>query len=324
MLPDCDSELYWHVEMVKTPGGLCQYHKFIDIAYDSIKGVKKVIFTNKSFKTLNESNIFATAAGSTQNTIGQALFCRWIYVKVFEKPEKTRVVSFQIRSLSTCDLELLRTSHDHFVSNELLRAIHGPDWKLGGSFTTKEGQQQYVLNDMFSGTGGASTGGRDAGLAVTMACDNQPAMMRSYRAVFGDKTTFRRTCDIFHVATSWKSDYATDVLHISFPCQMYSAAKTVARKKFWEDEDNEAASYCINKLGESSKPRIVTLENTKGLLTHHFPQMCFIFSQLLDQHYSLRFGVLASADYGVPQLRERLIVIAAAYVLIHSGAIAAC
>lgn len=101
----------------------------------------------------------------------------------------------------------------------------------------------------------------------------------------------------------------TDVLHLSPPCQVWSPVHTVPGR---EDEQNFSSLFACWQLLEQAKPRIVTLEQTFGLLHPKFSQA---FNSLIhtftSQGYSINWQLVDLQDYGVPQRRRRLIIVGA-------------
>lgn len=89
------------------------------------------------------------------------------------------------------------------------------------------------------------------------------------------------------------------------PCQGFSTAG----KRILDDPRNELVKYFI-KCVEIIEPTYFIMENVKGLI--HF-QKAQIFKEILrefeDIGYSSQYRVLMAADYGVPQLRERVFII---------------
>jgi DNA (cytosine-5)-methyltransferase 1 len=85
------------------------------------------------------------------------------------------------------------------------------------------------------------------------------------------------------------------------------------------DGKNDAANidqlHTIKGLIEVLKPRVVVLENTSGLvnLTENQPYFRKIIYDISSAGpgYNLRYNIINMADYGLPQERKRLIIIAA-------------
>jgi len=103
-------------------------------------------------------------------------------------------------------------------------------------------------------------------------------------------------------------DYAQlarpDLLHASPVCKNASIAKQNGGEAA---EDIETAAAVIRAI-TALKPRAFTLENVRGY--REFQAFKNILAALRDEGYAVAVDVLNSANYGVPQTRERLFVIA--------------
>lgn len=94
-----------------------------------------------------------------------------------------------------------------------------------------------------------------------------------------------------------------------------TTTKPLSTTKGKNDETNINQLHVIKDLIEALKPRVVVLENTSGLANIEGNQK--YFHKLLNDMssagsgYNLRYKIVNMADYGLPQERKRLIVIAA-------------
>ncbi|KAF8428248.1 S-adenosyl-L-methionine-dependent methyltransferase [Tirmania nivea] len=167
-----------------------------------------------------------------------------------------------------------------------------------------KGPPKYTFGDAFCGAGGMSRAADMAHFRVTWGVDcDEPAIL-AYQMNFPAATPYHTHVD--QLLRNLNESILVDVLHISPPCQPYSQAHTVAGKN---DESNEAALFAITGLLEASRPRFATVEQTDGILNHEF--LPALMSPFLDKGFSVAFKVLYGSEYGVPQLRKRLVVIAA-------------
>ena len=113
-----------------------------------------------------------------------------------------------------------------------------------------------------------------------------------------------RCADICEVDASEIPD--CDVVIGGFPCQSFS---TVNPTK--DPFDNRANLYKqMVRIVKSKQPLVFIAENVKGLLTLHkgeiFKKICKAFE---TAGYVLSYKLINSADYGVPQKRERIILV---------------
>lgn len=168
----------------------------------------------------------------------------------------------------------------------------------------KDGRQ-YTFGDGFCGAGGVSAGARKAGLAIKWGFDKSRHAMDTYRLNF--KEAICETSDIFHFLTNDPEEIKVDICHGSPPCQTFSAAHTVEAAT---DDANFACIFSCADLMKKVRPRILTMEETSGLYERHRDVFHRVIQSFLEIGYSVRWGLLKCVDYGVPQLRRRLIIIA--------------
>jgi DNA (cytosine-5)-methyltransferase 1 len=151
---------------------------------------------------------------------------------------------------------------------------------------------------LFSGGGGADQGARQAGLLHSWGIELKEAYALIARAN-GFKVT---TQDVLE--TEWAALTAPDWLHASPPCQRAS----VANVKGGECQlDRLLADAVINAIAHLN-PKYFSLENVRGY--QKFQSFNRIEGALLSAGYKLAIGVLDAADYGVPQNRKRLWLVA--------------
>jgi DNA (cytosine-5)-methyltransferase 1 len=97
-----------------------------------------------------------------------------------------------------------------------------------------------------------------------------------------------------------------DLLTAGFPCQAFS----VAGKGLGELDTRGTLFNEIIRIAEVKQPRYMMLENVKGLLSpRHKQTFEKILSELKRIGYNIHWKVLNTADYGIPQNRERVFII---------------
>ncbi|MDR0510603.1 MAG: DNA (cytosine-5-)-methyltransferase [Rikenellaceae bacterium] len=97
-----------------------------------------------------------------------------------------------------------------------------------------------------------------------------------------------------------------DVLFAGFPCQPFSI---IGQMKGFEDTRGTLFFYIANIL-KCKQPKAFILENVKQLTGHNGGQtLKVIIKTLLDLGYNVRYSVLNALDYGLPQKRERIIIV---------------
>ena len=97
-----------------------------------------------------------------------------------------------------------------------------------------------------------------------------------------------------------------DILCGGFPCQAFS----IAGKRRGFKDTRGTLFFEIARIIEVKKPRLVFLENVKGLLNHNKGETFSIIIQTLSElGYDVQWMVLNSKFFGVPQNRERVFII---------------
>lgn len=97
-----------------------------------------------------------------------------------------------------------------------------------------------------------------------------------------------------------------DLLVGGFPCQAFSIA---GKRKGFEDTRG-TLFFEIARILRAKQPRLLLLENVKGLLSHdNGNTFRTIISTLNELGYDLQWQVLNSKNFGVPQNRERVFIV---------------
>lgn len=97
-----------------------------------------------------------------------------------------------------------------------------------------------------------------------------------------------------------------DILFAGFPCQPFSI---IGQMKGFEDTRGTLFFYIANIL-KVKKPKAFILENVKQLVGHNNGQtLKVIIKTLQDLGYQVQYSVLNALDYGLPQKRERVLIV---------------
>jgi DNA (cytosine-5)-methyltransferase 1 len=98
-----------------------------------------------------------------------------------------------------------------------------------------------------------------------------------------------------------------DIMFASPPCQEFSNANT--RKKGFESERGNLFFETL-RLITISKPKVVIIENVKGLLNKKWsPKLEYAFSYLRGLGYFVDYRVLQAKDFNIPQSRARVFIV---------------
>ncbi|KAL8767604.1 MAG: hypothetical protein Q9209_005934 [Squamulea sp. 1 TL-2023] len=176
----------------------------------------------------------------------------------------------------------------------------------------KETPAPYTFADVCCGAGGASRGAEMAGLRICWALDHDPAACDTYHLNFPHVLLYHEELDDF--VSMGRPHPRVDILHGSFPCQAWSRSNTTTNHK--KDATNVAANMELGRCLDLASPRIVILEQTSGSMSlgHRQGRHGKIFDNFIKQFtsrgYSVRWKIVNMAEFGLPQFRKRLIMIA--------------
>lgn len=184
---------------------------------------------------------------------------------------------------------------------------------------------KYNFIDLFAGCGGLSEGFYSEGFNALahveidhIACETLKTRMRHYRyrnaenAVLEMDITQADVIDKIQNAINGKP---VDVIIGGPPCQSFSS---LGRAKDENGMKNDPRNYLFEsyvKILNHFKPKLFVFENVTGILTatingKHIIDTIF---ERLSENYQVLFdpkiNVLNSANYGVPQIRQRMIII---------------
>lgn len=113
--------------------------------------------------------------------------------------------------------------------------------------------------------------------------------------------------DIRKINSSELPDF--DILTGGFPCQSFSIIAQNP-KRLGVKDDRGKLFFEMCRILRDKQPKCFIAENVKGLLTANqksaFP---LIMEEFKNSGYNVKYMVLNSANYGVPQKRERVIIV---------------
>ena len=152
--------------------------------------------------------------------------------------------------------------------------------------------QALTYGDAFCGCGGATRGAVMAGLRVKWGLDHWDQACNTWRANFPEAECYQMSSEEFVSMAKGSMrenrppvDVKVDILHLSPPCQYFSPAHTTAGQN---DEMNIASLFAVLAVVTVAKPRVVTLEQTFGIL---YPKFRYYFNALVHMFTTLNFSL---------------------------------
>ncbi|MCD6297473.1 MAG: DNA cytosine methyltransferase [Deltaproteobacteria bacterium] len=169
--------------------------------------------------------------------------------------------------------------------------------------------------DFFSGCGGTSIGFRQAGIKHAFAIDSCPDAINTFQNNFPGASVITEPIETIDHRTI--EDYYSVEAEVKLfcgcaPCQPFTKQKTNTKKKISEDNRRDLLPY-FSAIVHDSMPELVFIENVPGLqkvsVKDEGPFSSFI-DQLEQAGYFFDYGIIAAQDYGAPQVRRRLVLVA--------------
>ena len=172
--------------------------------------------------------------------------------------------------------------------------------------TTKN--KKYTVLDLFCGCGGLSKGFEMAGYDIALGVDfNQPALDTYAFNHKGSKTLYADLSldETFDKISSILDGKTIDVIIGGPPCQGFSLT---GRRQF-DDERNKLYLAMIETV-RRFQPKAFMIENVPGMATLYKGEVKDeIIKRFTQMGYKVNHMIMCSADYGVPQIRKRLVFV---------------
>lgn len=202
------------------------------------------------------------------------------------------------------------------LSNKYVDDVHliniCDEWENDGWEDIKK-RNGYNFVDLFTGAGGLSCGLTMAGFTPIASVEIMPEAVETYRYNFIENKKFQEKVETRDIRTDEAKQALFDSIgdkHIhlvvgGFPCQGFS----LAGNRVVTDERNSLYLEML-KIVEHIKPEYIVMENVEGLRSMLNGK---IETKIIEDYekigYKINVTILNSADYGVAQIRRRVIFI---------------
>ena len=206
-----------------------------------------------------------------------------------------------------------RVSSPRIPSVSLPRHPDGLPWPHSASSTDRP-----IAIDLFSGAGGLSRGLEDAGFHVALAVDHDSRSVETHLHNFTGDALQMDLADKGKIneLITLTQGIPVDLIAGGPPCQPFSPAgqskiRHLIEHNLRDTEDPRAELWeAIVCLAESILPKAVLIENVPGLtLANNGQTLKKISTRLEEVGYEVVYGVVDASFHGIPQPRQRLIII---------------
>lgn len=166
--------------------------------------------------------------------------------------------------------------------------------------------------DLFCGVGGLSHGMFRKGFKIIAGFDVDQTCKYAYEV--NNNATFVGQ-DINTVTKSQIDKlfegYDIKILAGCAPCQPFSSYAFKVKEK---DENKYDLLYQYGRLVREVKPDIITMENVSQILSFKQKPVLQDFISMLEEHeYHVSYQIVYCPDYGIPQTRKRLVLLASRF-----------
>ena len=159
----------------------------------------------------------------------------------------------------------------------------------------------FSFIDLFAGIGGIRLGFESVGGHCVFSSEFDENACKTYEANFGEHPSG----DITKIAAKDIPDF--DILLGGFPCQAFSI---IGKKEGFENETCGTLFFEIERILKEKQPKAFMLENVRNLTAHDKGNTFKVIRTHLEAlGYTVYAKVLNALDYGVPQKRERIIIV---------------
>ena len=169
-------------------------------------------------------------------------------------------------------------------------------------------QKIYKLVDLFAGCGGLSLGLQQAGFTPWFVNEIVEQFCNTYKANhnLSDEHYFVGDITNLNKEIGKYSDFLSDITLVCGgpPCQGFSMAN---RQRMIDDPRNNLYRQFLIFLNHV-RPHFFIMENVKGMM-NKINEIKENFNAALGNDYQYDFAILKAQDFGVPQNRERFIMI---------------
>ena len=165
---------------------------------------------------------------------------------------------------------------------------------------------KFNVIDLFCGAGGLSLGFQQAGFNIIVGVDNEPVALETFE--YNHKGSVALNADLsqqetFDLILKTAGDKKIDVIIAGPPCQGFSLT---GPRNF--DDPRNKLYLAVIEMVQQYQPKGFIIENVPGMATMYNGQVKDeVLRRFNEMGYNIACQILKACDYGVPQMRKRLV-----------------
>lgn len=164
--------------------------------------------------------------------------------------------------------------------------------------------KKYTAIDLFSGAGGLSLGAQNAGIEIVISIEHDIASSKTFKRNHPNAVVFNE--DI-RLVDAKKLEFNPFIIFGGPPCQGFSTSNTQTRNT--NNKNNQLFEEFVRFVRELT-PDWFLFENVEGIVSFNKGETLKHIKQCFTElGYSIQSKVVYASDYGVPQNRNRFIMV---------------
>jgi len=225
--------------------------------------------------------------------------------ELFLKVNDTEIANCKSLSQKCVDLinrglDTLSTEQQHTSCNAFNSDVE-PQAPCSSCASMENSSNELTFIDLFAGIGGIRKGFEDAKTRCVFSSEWDKYAAITYEANYED-VPFG---DITKINEEDIPDH--DVLLAGFPCQPFS---NIGKRQGFAHETQGTLFFDVLRILKHKQPKMFLLENVKGILTNdNGNTFRVITGSLKDLGYNIFSDVLDAQNFGLPQRRERVVIV---------------
>lgn len=240
--------------------------------------------------------LYRKRAGLTQTELSSKVGISRRALSSIEKAVSIPSVDIALKIASA-----LNTTVETLFSNEAPLQIETLSAPKITAYKPNNKWTEFSFIDLFAGIGGIRLGFESVGGKCVFSSEFDEDACKTYEANFGEHPAG----DITKINAEDIPDF--DILLGGFPCQAFSI---IGKKEGFANETCGTLFFDIERILRVKHPPAFMLENVRNLVAHDNGNTFRVIREHLEAlGYHIHAKVLNALDYGVPQKRERIIIV---------------